>query len=635
MCGICGFYTHQFNPQEQTNLLQQMTGSLAHRGPDGGATWCAEGVGLGHRRLAIIDLSTGDQPMWDIDRQQVIVFNGEIYNYPELKNELIARGYRFETQSDTEIIPAVLREWGLEQGLRKLRGMFAFALYSPQERRLLLARDRVGIKPLYWSKKNGQIYFASEMKALLRPGLVERVIDPVSVHDYLALGFSLAPRTCWRDISLLPPGSWLEVTPEGIKQGLYWQWQARPEYGISEEAWQDELESTFSDSLRAHLLSDVPLGAFLSGGIDSSLVTALLARNHVKDLHTFNVTFDEAGYDESPYARAVAEQYKTIHQEIPVQASASGPELLAQVMTQFDEPFGDTASLPNYLLAQATSQRVKVVLSGDGGDELLGGYPMYRRIRQTEWLSRLQWANPLVNPLLALSRYSEKRFFAKLTKFWDHAQGQTAERLTKQISLYSDFERAARYQPGFADAALAAGPSWTRIAPHIPAQADDPLDRFLTFDLHLRLQAGYLRKVDVTSSAHGLETRVPFLDNTMLELSERIPARLKLKNDQTKYLAYQLARKYLPRQVVERPKHGFNFPFDRWASAPATLDYLRGLLFSRETRWTNFLNSAFLDDPWQVFTGQKQHPHLSREGAYARIYNLTALEIWLRDWNLT
>lgn len=632
MCGICGFYGNTGLDEEQSALLGQMTDCLEHRGPDGGAGWCDRGVGLGHRRLAIIDLNTGHQPMWDADRQQVIVFNGEIYNYPELKAELTACGHRFLTSSDTEIIPAALREWGIEKGLLRLRGMFAFALYDTTTQCLLLACDRVGIKPIYWTEKNNAIYFASEQKSLLRTGIVERTIDPVSVHDYLALGHSLAPRTCWRDISLLPAGSWLEIGPEGKRQGTYWQWTAQPDDEMSEGEWLETLEATLSDALRVHLLSDVPLGAFLSGGIDSSLVVALLAKGHVSDLHTFNVTFDEAGYDESPFARAVANQYHTIHREIPVKASATKPEMLARVMSQFDEPFGDPASLPNYLLSQVTAQQVKVVLSGDGGDELLGGYPMYQRIRQTERLSALGWTNPLVGPVLRQSRRLGGRWFAKLEKFWDHAQGEPAERLAKQVSLYSDMERAAHYTPGFAEAALAAGPTWSRLGVHVPSQASDPLDRFLTLELRLRLQAGYLRKVDITSSAHGLETRVPFLDNAMLELSERIPARYKVRGGQTKYLAYQVARKYLPAQVVDRPKHGFNFPFDHWSGTPTTLAYLKGLLFSDDTRWRNLLDPHFIDEPWAVFTRQKTNPLLSRVGAYARVYNLTALEIWLRNW---
>ncbi len=634
MCGISGFYGNIGSLEFQTSLIQQMTDCLSHRGPDGSDYWCEKGIGLGHRRLAIIDLDTGHQPMWDAAHQQVIVFNGEIYNYPEIKEELLARGYKFLTSSDTEIIPAVLREWGMEQGLLKLRGMFAFALYDTQSKRLLLARDRVGIKPLYWTEKNGGIYFASEQKSLLEPGIVELVPDPVSVHDYLSLGYSLAPRTCWRDISLLLPGSWIEFSPEGRRQGTYWQWTARPEDGISEQQWLDEFEATFSDSLRAHLLSDVPLGAFLSGGIDSSLVVALLARSQVSDLNTFNVTFDQPGFDESPYARAVAEQYHTLHQEIAVQASNSSPDLLAKVMEQFDEPFGDTASLPNYLLAQATAQRVKVVLSGDGGDELLGGYPMYQRIRYIEHLSSLSWMNPLVSPILRGSQRTGRELFGKLFRLWDHSQGQPAERLTKPISLYSDFDLAASYTPDFAEPALSGGPTWSRVAPYTATTTKEPLDRFLTFDLRLRLQAGYLRKVDITSSAHGLETRVPFLDNSMLELSERIPTSLKLKGGQTKYLAYKAARKYLPPQVVNRPKHGFNFPFDHWSSAPATLDYLRGLLFSQESRWVRWLHPHFADEPWAVFTREKTNPILTRASAYIRIYNLTALEVWLRKWHL-
>ena len=635
MCGICGFAGITGKKESHQRLLQTMTDSLTHRGPDGGSLWLGDEVGLGHRRLAIIDLNTGDQPMWNADREQVIVFNGEIYNYPELKKELEAKGHKFLTASDTEVIPAALREWGVDEGLRRLRGMFAFALYNTKTKTLLLARDRVGIKPMFWTVKNGALYFASEAKALLQTKIVEPKMETASIHDYFALGYAISPRTCWRDIHFLPPGSWLEFTPQSQRQATYWQWSPRPDESISEQEWLERLEETLSDALRCHLLSDVPLGAFLSGGIDSSLAVALLARHHVKGLNTFNVSFDEQVYNEAPFARMVAEQYGTNHRGIAVSSANADPELLIQVIEQFDEPFGDPASLPNYMLSQATAKHVKVVISGDGGDEILGGYPLYKRLRQVEAWSRVQWIDPLL--AAALSALTERRvpLASKFHKFWLSAQGGPSEHLTMLATLYTEAERFTHYTPAFGEMVTSAGATHTRVAAYVPAEARSPLDRMFALEFRLRLQCGYLRKVDITSSAHGLETRVPFLDNHMLELAEALPSRLKIKNGQLKYLGYRLAEKYLPPQVVNRPKHGFNFPFDEWSRAPRIQAFLRGMLFSKTARWKQILQPNFLDEAWAVFSGERTSPLLSRMGAYNRVYALVALETWLQKWGLT
>jgi len=633
MCGISGFVGQSASLPEQKNLLQQMTDCLAHRGPDGSDIWCEETVGLGHRRLAIIDLNTGHQPMWDSHREQVIVFNGEIYNYPELRKELETRGHVFQTVSDTEVIPAAIREWGINRGLLKLRGMFSFALYNIKTKKLLLARDRTGIKPLFWARHNGAFYFASEAKALLLTNLAERRLDAVSIHDYLALGYAIAPRTCWKDIQFLPPGSWIEISPDGeMRQGIYWQWSPKPDYQTSEEQWLERLEATLSDALRCHLLSDVPLGAFLSGGIDSSLAVAMLARYHAKDLLTFNVMFDEAEYNEAPFARLVAEQYHTNHHEIPISSATADAEALIQCIEQFDEPFSDPASLPHYLLSRATAREVKVVLSGDGGDEVLGGYPLYRRLILLQGLTHFQWADPLLAPLLKVGAHMRVPLVYKLINAWEHAQGHVAGRLTKLLTLYPEGHRNSNYTDSFHDLALADGPTHTRISQYLQDDIPNPLDQMLALEMRMRLQAGYLRKVDITSSAHGLEVRVPFLDNQMLEFAESLPSAFKVNGGRLKYLAYKLARRYLPVEITDRPKHGFNFPFDQWSSSPAIKGFLYDLLFSPQARWRGLLKPHFIDEPWKVFTGQRNSPIMSRRGAYARIFSTTALEVWLQKW---
>jgi len=609
MCGITG-YVNRTNFHEQNNgLLKLMTDQLAHRGPDGSDIWQDGNAGLGHRRLAIIDLNTGHQPMWDSAHEQVIVFNGEIYNYLELRSKLETYGHTFVTSSDTEVIIAAIKEWGIENGLLSLRGMFAFGLYNTKTKSMLLARDRTGIKPLYWTEKKEGLYFASEAKALLNTGLAARKLDAVSLHDYLQTGFAITPRTAWQDIHFLPPGSWMEITPNGNRSGSYWQWTAQPDDAQSGSQWLEQFEEIFSDSLRCHLISDVPLGAFLSGGIDSSLSVALLSRNYVKGLNTFLVSFDERKFDEAPYAREVARMYDTNHEQILVSLDNADPEILSHCIEQFDEPFGDTASLPNYLLSQATSRKVKVVISGDGGDEVLGGYPIYHRLQQLEALTRLNWADPAVGPILSRLSSLPSTFLQKIIRAWDHSQGSLSERIVKAIALRPEGE--IHYTDSFRAAALAEGHTSQRTEKYLQADLTNPLDQMLTFEMRLRLNSGYLRKTDITSSAHGLETRVPFLDNEMLAFAERLPLKWKVNQGRPKYLGYELAKKYLPASVVNRKKHGFNFPFDHWSSTEPMKTYLHDTLLSPKARWREILQDDAIREPWAVFTKQVKNSSLS------------------------
>ena len=635
MCGITGFIGQSTFLTKHRDTLRAMTDSLTHRGPDGGDIWLDNDAGLGHRRLAIIDLNTGQQPMWDSAKEQVIVFNGEIYNYPELRRELESRGHVFQTSSDTEMIPATIREWGINEGLLRLRGMFAFALYDKTKKHMLLARDRTGIKPLYWIKKNNTVYFASETKAFLQTRLSKMSIDPASIHDYLQLGYSIAPKTMWEDIFSIPPGSWMAIGPEDTQCGTYWKWTVNHNQDFTEEEYLSQLEATLTDALKCHLLSDVPLGAFLSGGIDSSLTVALIARNHVADLNTFNVSFDEDDYNEAPYAREVASRYRTNHHEISVSLKTADPEVLIQCIEQFDEPFGDVASLPNYLLSQATARHVKVALSGDGGDEILGGYPYYFRMKWLSQLNKLDWLSPIMNPT---AKFVSRFPLAVLRKFgtaWKHSQGDPSEQFIKAVGLLPEDEILSSYQPSFRSHALSRGPTSNRIEHYIDKNIRNPVDQAFTFEMRMRLNNGYLRKVDITSAAHGLETRVPFLDNKMLELAEIIPSNLKIKGNQPKYLARLLAKKYLPPRILNRAKHGFVFPFDHWSRSPVVQSFLQDTLFTSGARWKEILQESHLLHQWEIFKNPSRKPSHTRYQAYARIYSVLALELWLRKWNIS
>lgn len=372
MCGIAGYWG-DLPADRGTRLLQVMNASLVHRGPDGDGIWTGPQVGLGHRRLAIIDLVGGSQPMASVDGRYRIVFNGEIYNHRALRHELGEAGYRFLTRSDTEVIPAAIDYWGIDKGLSKMRGMFAFALYDLWDKNLLMARDPFGIKPLYIGYAPGVVLFSSEPKALLTYECLDGRADPVALLDFFTLGASPSPRTCWSAIRELEPGTWLRVGPGGESRGRFWDWASSVGKPFTEEEAVEELESVLTDSLRVHLESDVPLAAFLSGGIDSSVLVALLGKHLFPGIKTFNVGFDHAGYDESAYARVVAAHSGSKHHEIRILTGEGTPELFQTIVEQYDQPFGDSSCLPTWMVCREMAQHTKVVISGDGGDEMFGG----------------------------------------------------------------------------------------------------------------------------------------------------------------------------------------------------------------------------------------------------------------------
>ncbi len=378
MCGICGFYKtdHSDAARPSQLTLERMTSALNHRGPDGQGIWLDSTgtIGLGQTRLAIIDLAGGQQPMKSTNGKYVIVFNGEIYNYRELRLELEKCGHHFATHSDTEVIMEAYSAWGY-RALAHLHGMFAFALLDIESRRLCLARDQVGIKPLYYVAHSNGFYFGSEIKSILMNNPQPRV-NYEALADFFIFGYPLLPKTAFKDVYELEPGSWLEIGPDGVTRGRYWTWE-RVERGCDEATALDETEAVLVESLKEHLVADVPIGAFLSGGIDSSLLVALLVKHLGVKVDTFNVKFGDIDYDESHYARLVAAQLGVQHHEIELKEGYSDLSLVETVLRQFDQPFGDSSAIPTYLISQQIQRRVKVVIGGDGGDEMFGGYTRF------------------------------------------------------------------------------------------------------------------------------------------------------------------------------------------------------------------------------------------------------------------
>jgi asparagine synthase (glutamine-hydrolysing) len=632
MCGIAGFVGEIAQSEDALNVLERMTESISHRGPDGSSCWVGPNVGLGHRRLAIIDPEGGKQPLWDSTGRYVITFNGEIYNYPELERELEAKGYVFRTRSDTEAIHAVIEAWGIDEGLRRLRGMFALALYDTKDQSLLLARDRVGIKPLYWAMTPKGILFGSEQKALLASRLVSRRVNPVAIHDFLAQGYPTTPSTCWADISLLEPGTWMRISNEGIKSGRFWEWTARENTALSIEEATERTREKMLDALRGHLLSDVPLGVFLSGGLDSSLIVALLSQGLAPGIQTFNMGFGDPAYDESDYARRIAEHCKTDHHESRMENDAADVELLQRILNQYDEPFGDISCIPVYLICQKIRQHVKVVLSGDGGDEVLGGYLRYLYARRLTSLSRFRSVMPLFNPAMPFVEQRMGRQGQRVVKAGRLAQMPREEMLCALHASFSEEERNEMYNPEFARLAQKDGPTSSRFARFIPQDLTDPIQQLIAAEMRLRLHADYLRKVDIASSAHGLEVRVPFLDNEMLDLAGELPVNFKIAPDgETKIISRRLVKSLLPAEIAEKRKQGFDLPLDRWMGT-ATREFLRELLLDPAARISEWINPRGVERIFNSFQNSTTD-NLSRDVRSQRVFMLASLELWLRKWN--
>jgi asparagine synthase (glutamine-hydrolysing) len=633
MCGIAGFWG--ITERAALTRLKAMTDAVAHRGPDGQACWVDGAVGLGHTRLAIIDLEGGDQPMWDHDQRRVIVFNGEIYNYRELRDELAAAGFQFRTLSDTEVIAAAIAAWGVESGLRRLRGMFAFGLYDTVTDTLLLARDRVGIKPLYYAPLRDGLLFGSEQKALLASGLLERRANSVAIHDYLAQGYATTPHTCWAEIRMLEPGAWLEIGPNGIRHGSYWRWEAREDTTQSFEDVAERTRAVLRDALRCHIISDVPVAAFLSGGLDSALNVALLADGLLPGIQTFTMSFADPAYDESAVARGIAASLRTRHREIRMSSSSDDFDLFVRIVSQYDEPFGDSSCLPTYLICREMRRHVKVAISGDGGDEVLGGYIRHLRARQLAALAWLRPLDSLLTPALAATARWAGRGGQQAAKAWQYARLPRSEMLWSLPSYFSEQERREFYQPAYAAIALEGGATATRFADLVPADQRDPVKQLIAAEFRLRLHADYLRKVDVASSAHGLEVRVPYLDNDMLELSMSLPTRFRIDaRGHTKLLARRISRDLLPASVVSRRKTGFSVPLDDWLG-PGLRSRLADMLLDPSARLHQFIRRDAVAAIWRSFAAPTGAERLSRFQRYQRAFLLVSLEIWLQRWSPT
>jgi asparagine synthase (glutamine-hydrolysing) len=628
MCGICGIATADPRGRPDLETVARMNGRLVHRGPDSDGIFHADGVALAMRRLSIIDLEGGDQPIANEDGSVTVVHNGEIYNYRELRAELERRGHRFRTHSDTEVLVHLYEEHG-DDFLERLRGMFAIALWDARQRRLLLARDRFGIKPLYYRVADGELSFASELKALLEQPGFSREVDPRAVAAYLAFNSIPAPLTVFREARKLPPGTLLSWREGEIGERRY----ARPRPVPAAEARRgpagalaDELRETLRDSVRAHLVADVPVGVLLSGGVDSAGLAALAAGEEGAGVKTFSVGFEEASFDELDRARLVARRYGTDHHEIVLRPDAV--ELLPKLVEAFDEPFGDSSALPTYLVSELAAQHVKVALSGEGGDELFGGYYTYVADLLAARVGRFA---PLAAPLVERLPSSDAKVSLeyKAKRFVHAAKLPPLERHHAWKEIFSAEQRAALLadgpESGDIDRFEARRPGgWDPLDLYRERYAEtagaEPLARLQDVDLGIYLVDDLLVKTDRSSMAHSLELRVPFLDNEVADFALGLATPLKVRGLAKKRLLRRALAPLLPREILRGPKQGFSIPVAAWLRGPLQ-GYAREVLSPANLERDGCFDSATV--------GALLDSHCAgREDLSRQLWGLIAFTLW-------
>ncbi|GIU74946.1 MAG: asparagine synthetase B [Bryobacteraceae bacterium] len=620
MCGIAG-YTKLDHPAEP-GRIRDILGLIRHRGPDGLGFHESEVAALGNTRLSIIDLEHGDQPMFSPDGNTVIVHNGEIYNYRELRRELEERGHVFRTSSDTEVALRAFLEWDT-RCFERLRGMFAIALWDERRRRLVLARDRMGIKPLYIFHHGRDLYFGSEVKTILHHPEVVRRLDRNGLSYYLALNWTPAPYTLVEGVEKLMPGELLEWENGSIRREFYWQLRLQPDPKLTLEDAKEELDRLLRLSLREHLIADVPLGVWASGGLDSSTVLHYAAQE-AAGLHTFSISFRGYSHDESEYFRMVARHYGTDHTEFDLNPEENLAETIDQISYYSDEPSADAGALPVWYLSRMTRQHVKVALSGEGGDELFGGYLTYRadalaaRARRfPAWMRRAALACARLLPVSDEKisfEYKLKRFLEGTLLdandahfYWNGSLDEETRR-----ALYD----AARYpRPG-------------ELMHKLPTEAflGGELNRFLWVDQKYYLPDDILYKCDRMSMAHSLEVRPPFLDHRIVEFAARLPEDFKVRGPVLKFVLRELMRGKLPPAVLERPKEGFDIPAHRWFRGPLR-PLAEEVLSADNVRRTGLFHAEAVE--------RILRDHLRRRANYGyQLWGLLTLLLWMRRWNV-
>jgi asparagine synthase (glutamine-hydrolysing) len=628
MCGIAGYTTFHKTFGDPVKIIGDMIHTLAPRGPDGEGVHVDPPVVMGHRRLSIIDISGGSQPMSTPDGRFTVVYNGEIYNYIELRAALEARGCRFYTTSDTEVL---LQQFALDgpKSLQEFNGIFAFAIWDRDRQQLFLARDRMGVKPLYYTVAGDDLIFASEMKAMLAHPQTGREIDPLSVSKYFTYSYIPAPHSIFKGVNKLEPGTCLTFGRNGLHKTIYWDipMEDNPVNTAPLTECAEGLRELLRDAVKKQLRSDVPVGVFLSGGIDSSSIAALASEVSVTRVHTFSVGFEESSYDESPFALEVARRYGTEHHHEMLSARRA-LDLLPDVMKILDEPFGDASILPTWMLSQFTARHVKVALGGDGGDELFAGYPSFQAHRIMEKLSILPtaWRERLISAAKKLPvshRYASLDFL--IQQFFKGAGVSPEIRFFLWMGCYGSEQKRGLLSSQLQEQLLRTN-AYEDIINYVrQSRLTRDFERLQYLCMKLYMQDGILVKVDRASMANGLEVRVPFLDHNLVEYAAGMHPAYKLHGMKTKYVLKKAMENHLPASIIHRRKAGFMIPLASWLSGE-----LRGMV--EELCSEERLRADGLFDP--VFVRRMLDDHYAKRHDHRKmIWTLLAFQLWKQNYS--
>ncbi|CAB1055280.1 Asparagine synthetase [glutamine-hydrolyzing] (EC [Olavius sp. associated proteobacterium Delta 1] len=620
MCGICGIVCYDESIRVNQELVERMMLGIKHRGPDDCGLYVKKIVGLGHTRLSIIDLKGGRQPIFNEDQSMCIVFNGEIYNYLELRNDLVQKGHIFGTRSDTEVILHLYEDKG-ERCVEYLRGMFAFAIWDSKARSLFLARDRLGIKPLYYDLRPKSLAFSSELKSLLEIGMSSRELNLVAADHYFTLNYTIGPQTAIQGIEKLMPGHTLLMREPGIRLNEYWDFAEVAELGDPFDACYSKMKELIEEAVRIRLMSEVPLGAFLSGGVDSSVIVGIMTMLTGKPVKTFTVGYENAEADsELKYAKKVAKHFDCEHHEFILKPK-NFMDIIKKVVWHLDEPIAEYAAVPLLLLSELAKQHVTVMLSGEGADEIFAGYPIYRYMNQIELYRRAPerlrkaFEKCIAGPLLRNKR--EGKYLDWLSTSLEERYLGNGSYLTARMKnrLYSeDFFASVNTSEPYD----AIGKYYRKIPNR------DAIGKMLYLDTKTWLPEDLLIKADKMTMAAAIELRVPFLDHKLVEYAASLPAGMKVRNFESKYIFKRYAEELLPRDIVYRPKKGFPVPVKKWLRQELNTT-AQELLLDKRTRERGLLNSKYIES--------MLNQHIAGKEDFSKnIWNLLVFEIWMRTF---
>jgi len=616
VCGIAGF-THS-KPTQSPSRIWEITRALTHRGPDRQDIWESDHASLGAVRLKIIDLEHGDQPMLSPDGGTVLVFNGEVYNHAELRRELEALGHRFTSRCDTEVVLHAFLEWDT-RSFPRLRGMFGAAFWNEKQRRLVLVRDRMGIKPLYFSRRGQEIYFGSEMKAILLHPEIERRINPRALDRYLTCNYVAGTETLVEGIDKLTPGHWLEWQDGAVTVQPYWKLALRPDPGIDLPAAKEELDHLLREAVREHLISDAPLGVWSSGGLDSTTILHYASAASSAPLKTFSVSFRGRSFDETEYFREVARRYETDHHEFDLNPAQDLRAAIEEFATYSDEPSADAGALPVWFLSKMCRQDVTVALSGDGADEIFGGYKTYVANRYARHLRQApRGLRKLAAGVARLLPVSDEKIGLdyKIQRMLDGSLLNPVDAHFYWNGTFSEGERRA----------LLANSSWRATPIASPTESAGYLNQFLWLDQLYYLPDDILVKCDRMSMAHSLEVRPPFLDHRLVEFAGRLPENLKIRGNRLKFVLRELMRDKLPPAVLSREKEGFDIPAHHWLRT-ILKPLLADTLNEANIRATGIFS-------WEGIE-QVVRAHMERRANFGyHLWGLLILVLWIQRWHI-